>query len=755
VPAADRVVVKQARQKAPSTPPQWPMSLAILLGLASAMGGLGAVFAESSWWVVAVGVATLVMVTLVAVRAYTRYAILVPISGALVAVLCLTFSFAPTLAYLGFIPNLDVVGAFAELVRDGFDSIADQSIPADPVPGIVFLVTVGSAVLAIALDFAAFVAKRPALTGIPLLGVLLVPTIFANDLSDPFFFLLTAVSYLLILYLGLGEVRTGGAIGVGAAGVAIALVLPLVLPPVAEPEPEGNGVGFAVGVSAFISLGDNLRRAGDTRVITYMTDAPRGVYLTVSIIDNFNGTRWSPTVPVARAGATLDAIGPVPGLDPDIDVIESTTSVRVVNMGGHWLPAPYAPRSVTGADSDWTYDSESLSIDSPTESARGEVYEVSSTLANPSVSQLRASGDSVSVDPRFLKLPEGLPELVTATAQQVTAGADNHFDKAMALQNYFTGGQFVYSETAPVDQGYDGTGAEVVAQFLEKKSGYCVHFSSAMAMMARSVGIPARIAVGFTPGVFTRSNNENPDYYALTTANLHAWPELWFEGIGWVRFEPTVGRGEAPVFGQDSTPQSPNPASSATATAAPTTTPTPTAAATPSATPSFGADSRANAIDLTIPRITISILIGAAIAVLLLPLLPVLVRTARRLLRYWRVRRRGSATEAWAELNDTAVDLGWNAATTTPRQFALLVRRGMPRETIEALGRLLLAVETTAFSRENGRSTLADLRLVRHGMWTVSTRRERLAAAFTPESAARWARLRLSGAPRKRSKASP
>lgn len=71
--------------------------------------------------------------------------------------------------------------------------------------------------------------------------------------------------------------------------------------------------------------------------------------------------------------------------------------------------------------------------------------------------------------------------------------------------------------------------------FLRDKQGYCVHFASTMAVMARSLGIPARVAVGFLPGVETDNRGE----YAVTYARAHAWPELYFEGSGWVRFEPT------------------------------------------------------------------------------------------------------------------------------------------------------------------------------------------------------------------------
>src|SRR5690606_31916530 len=127
-------------------------------------------------------------------------------------------------------------------------------------------------------------------------------------------------------------------------------------------------------------------------------------------------------------------------------------------------------------------------------------------------------------------------------------GLDTNYEKAVALQDFFTSGQFEYSEEAPVEFGFDGSGARILGDFLEVKAGYCVHFSSAMAAMARSLGIPARVVVGFTPGAEVLDEADQLVEYQVTTRDLHAWPELYFVGVGWVQFEPTPGRGVVPDF---------------------------------------------------------------------------------------------------------------------------------------------------------------------------------------------------------------
>lgn len=721
------------------------MSVALALSLTAALGGLTPVFTEPSWWFVAFGTIGIVSFTVAATRALTRGWWWGPLGGLVVLVISLTFSFASAEAIVGFIPTVGVLDAWTLLVAEGADSIGNQSIPADPVTGIVFMLTAGAGLLVLLLDAIAFRLKRPALTGVVLVGLLAVPTIFDPGQADPFFFLLTAAGYLFILYLGIGEPRSSGALGVGAIAVAVALIVPVLVPAVGPPDPDdapGAG-GFTVGISTFISLGDNLRRPNIARVLTYQSDAEDGQYLTVSSIDNFEGERWQPDVPPGRPESSVDSIGPVPGLGTGIDTFSSTTSIKIVNMGGRFAPVPYAPTSILGLDSTWSWDAENLTVTSADSSIRGAAYDVVAIQALPTQQQLRAAGTAVPAGfEKYLQMPEDLPESVVTTAAEVAGGEATNFDKALALQSYFTGGEFEYSERAPVMEGYDGTSAEVIGRFLDEKAGYCVHFSSAMAVMARSLGIPARISVGFTPGDLVVPDGDEAPYRSVSTANLHAWPELYFANVGWVRFEPTVGRGELPDFPEvsDTTPDDPN-TPAPTSSAAPTST-APTSTPTPTTGPVDGETSTPATV--TLAAITVGVLGLAAVVVLLLPLLPVLIRGSRRTRRYWRVWRRHSAADAWREVSDTAIDLGWKAGATTPREFEDLVRTGMGAPAQAALERLRSAIEATAYSPTPAPARVADIRLVRRGMARASSRGDRWRARFAPASAALRRRSRTS-----------
>ncbi|NMM23983.1 MAG: transglutaminase domain-containing protein [Phycicoccus sp.] len=135
---------------------------------------------------------------------------------------------------------------------------------------------------------------------------------------------------------------------------------------------------------------------------------------------------------------------------------------------------------------------------------------------------------------------------VTALSEQLTAGKASNYDKAMAIQEYLRAdGGFTYSLTlAPPAKDASGNdaGFDPLTNFLVTKKGYCVQFATAMVMMSRAAGIPAHMALGFLPG--TRSNG----VWTVVAADAHAWPELYLDGLGWTRFEPTPSRAAPPAY---------------------------------------------------------------------------------------------------------------------------------------------------------------------------------------------------------------
>jgi len=160
------------------------------------------------------------------------------------------------------------------------------------------------------------------------------------------------------------------------------------------------------------------------------------------------------------------------------------------------------------------------------------LYEADSDIATPSPEQLRVAGDYL---PRFsmayLQLP-GLDPRIPQLAAQVTNSASNSYDKAVAVERYLKThyGYTLQLPRSPV--------ADPLANFLfERKQGHCEYFASSMAVMLRTLRIPARVVNGFRSDEF----NDLTDNYVVRARNAHSWVEAYFPGYGWVTFDPTPG----------------------------------------------------------------------------------------------------------------------------------------------------------------------------------------------------------------------
>jgi transglutaminase-like putative cysteine protease len=163
-------------------------------------------------------------------------------------------------------------------------------------------------------------------------------------------------------------------------------------------------------------------------------------------------------------------------------------------------------------------------------------YRVIASSSRAGAEDLQGAGSEYPdwVSQRYLSLPDTItPETVDLT-QAITSTSDNPYDMARAVESYLRA-NYVYDETveAPPE------GADIVDYFLfERKRGYCEYYASAMTVMLRSIGIPARVAVGFYPGDY----DETRGGFLYRQANAHAWTEVFFPGFGWIPFEPTSPR---------------------------------------------------------------------------------------------------------------------------------------------------------------------------------------------------------------------
>jgi transglutaminase-like putative cysteine protease len=162
-------------------------------------------------------------------------------------------------------------------------------------------------------------------------------------------------------------------------------------------------------------------------------------------------------------------------------------------------------------------------------------YTVVSLVPDVGESALRqASTDyPAAILDRYLQLSDDVPQRVLDLAQEVIAEAPTAYDKALALQAYLR--QFDYSldlEPPPPDQ-------DVVDYFLfDLQAGYCDYYATTMVVMARAVGLPARLAMGYASGTYDFARR----HYNVVEADAHSWPEIYFPGHGWIEFEPTAAR---------------------------------------------------------------------------------------------------------------------------------------------------------------------------------------------------------------------
>lgn len=668
----------------------WSLSGAVFLALCAALTSFGVLFGEGAWVTSTLLVAAVGIIAGTAARQAVRAWTLAwsLLAGAGAVLVSVTILFAADTALLGVVPLFGTVDRFSALIAEGELSIAEQAVPAFADEGIRFLMAVGVGLVAVVADAVVGATRSPALVAIPLLGILAVPVILVPGALPLLSVLLTAAAFLLVLALH-RPASSGGRAGVGrvagsiAVVLGIALIAPSLLPGVvAGATAGGTGpAGLVTGVNPVLELGDDLRRSNPVEALRYSTEVDGGLYLTLSHLDDFAGQQVLP-VEIDAAPQSAGDLQPPRWLPEGVEAQTVTSQIGLSSIRSQWLPLPSAPASVQGVPGEWVIDPDGITMRVPSGVVRDLDYAVTSSVLLPSEEQLRGAGVGAEGLEAFRQLPEGLDPSIREAALEATAEATNPYEQALELQRFFTGGLFTYSEIAPVEGGYDGTGADIVAQFLIERSGYCVHYASAMALMARTLDIPARIAVGFLPGV---RNPQVPTEFIVSSDNLHAWPELHFDGLGWVRFEPTPSRGTTPEYAADTVPVGDD---------VPTTTdpddPDPAQSDEPdpadSAAPDADGDGPTNIPDLVdggvgadgegagsggvfADPVVRSSLLVVAVVLLLGALLaaPGVWRALRRRRRM----RSADPLDLWREVRDTARDLGLPAeATATPRALA-------------------------------------------------------------------------------------
>jgi transglutaminase-like putative cysteine protease len=526
--------------------------VATVLVAAAAAIALGRVFEGNgpTLRLLAAGVASAVIATLLQ-RRNLVLATLASVVGLAIAIGWLVF---PETTWFG-LPTPETARAAFRAAGLVGEQARVQVAPSPPLAPLMLAGLAGVWAAVFAAHSLAFRAGSPLLGLLPPIALVGFADSVLEDVIRPVFGVLFLIAATALLFAdglrrvqGWGPVWTGPgraaridiAAGRGARRVAAAAVMVAAIAPIVLPGFGSRGViDFStsdddrVRIDPLVSVQESLQR--DEEIPVFDVQADVGRYWRMVALPNFDGRVWSPdpepaTLPI-DPGATL-ASYPVLPSGETTKVTFTTTS----ELALPWLPLPYPPRETDAQLDDMRWDPASGSVVLANGVEPGLIYTAVADVVQPTPEELR-NEPSTAASPEAVRntATPDVPE-VQALAEKWTLGQQTDYDKIIAIQDRFTDPRwgFTYDDTVP-----GSTSDDAMLEFLtDTRTGFCQQFASAMAVMLRTLGIPARLAVGFTPGEPAGSS----DRLTVTTKNAHAWVEVLFPSFGWVPFEPTPNR---------------------------------------------------------------------------------------------------------------------------------------------------------------------------------------------------------------------
>jgi transglutaminase-like putative cysteine protease len=382
------------------------------------------------------------------------------------------------------------------------------------------------------------------------------------------------------------EVTTGPlARRMGATCVAAALVAPLFLPSIGGGilkwrNPTGPGIGAGNGqIDTLVSLAPRLIQ--QSKKVLFTVEATEPAYWRLVTLTRFDGNSWHPEIErktLVHQTVAADVGPPDPGR-----LVEQR--YRIAGLGGDLIPAASLPTVISFEGSnaseyedDLEFNPITADIDLAGVLTEGVSYRVQSLVPNVTFDEMtRATIPSAH---EFIDYPEDLPphlprdvfevpprefcppdgpdpgeepdcqrldeSPIFKIARRWSRGEKTPYEKLVALQERLRGFDHELPGRDDIPNDVDpkpSASADYLLKFLtETKTGYCQQFATAFAVLARMLGYPSRVSVGFLPG---ETQVEAPGTFTVRGNDAHAWPEVFFDEVGWVRFEPTP-RSEAP-----------------------------------------------------------------------------------------------------------------------------------------------------------------------------------------------------------------
>jgi hypothetical protein len=717
----------------------------------------------------------------------------------------LNLAFAASHSYGHVLPSHTSMDYLGQLVRTAFASF--RGSPPVPDSRAVSLVgTAGIGLVAVLVDLLAVRMQRPAIAGLPLLVLFSVPVTsnlkafgglqvltFAAGMAGYLTLLSTAgrdrlrmwgqlVTFKYVQHAdeaGSGpDTKQLAASGrrVGLVAVCLAVIIPIVLPSLRPHDifaTTPTGSGAAAGGSAgddnpnanaqldpMLQVQQQLTEHKPLPVLTYTTSAsqPADEYLQVYVLNyNQRAGTWQPEVTEGSSfrylqGTKLPYTPPGQLSGSPVDTVVTTVTLnkdQSAPSASGFLPAPYAPVKLSIGTPGWAELPGSLMMFNSGVPLGGTRYTVTSNVPDPTVAQIENSqaGTPSSILTQYGGYSGPSTSQLAAIAHQHTTHAATELQAALDLQAWLTSRSFRYTLKPDLPSSH-----WLVAFLTKDKRGYCQQFAWAFAVLSRLVGIPSRIVVGYTAGTSTSGNS-----WQVTTADAHAWPELYFPGEGWLRFEPTpqgpAGQGTAvaPPYASGSAGGLPATKSGSA-----------TGAAGAAGSGHNSAVPGLNRLNHPQPGGALKLpTVGGSDLwlVILIPVLALLLISAPAVTRRLTRRRRWLAAAgdravagaAWRELIDDLADFGVRRQPgETPRAMARRIRReaNLDPATAEALGRIVTAAERAQYARLAGPAAGLpdDVLAVRRALAASVPVRQRVRAWLFPTSTLKGAQHLLQRA---------
>ncbi len=313
----------------------------------------------------------------------------------------------------------------------------------------------------------------------------------------------------------------------GLAGSPVDRILPGESP--TESAAGGSGAGGGLGA---LNPGDTTGVGGEVGLdgetygnldteLHFTVEADTGTYWRTGAYDHYTGSGWERTGSEEPLDGAIEHDGQHgEQIDYEIELAQTATAV----------PTAWRPSTVEADEELQVTDAGAVRADQPIEA--GETIEGVSHEPERDLGTLRAAGENypTEIEERYTQLPDDTPDRLVEFTDDLTADEDNPYDTAETIETWL-------KESKEYDLGVSRQSDTIADTFVfEMDAGYCEYFATAMVSMLRSQDIPARYVVGYSTGQPTGDGS-----YEVRAMNAHAWVEVYFEDVGWVRFDPTPG----------------------------------------------------------------------------------------------------------------------------------------------------------------------------------------------------------------------